>query len=582
MAQSKLKKAKKKIVPTKTPMPEQSPLERKKNYDEVPFGYTVEQAIAEAERCLQCNRANCMEGCPVGVDIPGFLQLVADGDFQGAINLIKETNALPAITGRVCPQEEQCEGGCTLCKRFDSVGIGRLERFVADWEAAQGPVRIPDLPPPSGKKVAVVGSGPAGLTVAADLAKSGHAVTIFEALHEPGGVLVYGIPEFRLPKSIVRREVDYVCGLGVKLVKDFVVGSSATVDELLEEYDAVFLGTGAGLPWFLNIPGENLNGVYSANEYLTRANLMKAYQFPNYDTPIARGHRVVTIGGGNVAMDSARTALRLGAEDSIIAYRRSRDEMPCREEEIHHAVEEGVELNLLVTPIAIHGDNNGWVKSVECLKNELGEPDKSGRRRPVPVDGSNFHIPADIVVVAIGQSPNPLIPNSTDGLETGRWGNIIVRPETMKTTKEGVFAGGDVATGGATVILAMGQAKIAAKAIEEYLKTGEWLNVKETMITEKTKVDLQEEANNLVYYLLEGKTCASNYLARLIESDNKGVFVPFAEAFAARLRDHLHRFAELGETDPEVTLEDEVYQLLKMAAIDWDGLPCTGRPGEEA
>ncbi len=472
--QKKPKRQKKQIIKTKTPMAEQPPAERAKNYDEVPYGYTPEQAMAEARRCLECARPLCMNGCPVGINIPGFIKLVAEGDFRGAVNLVKETNALPAITGRVCPQEEQCEGACVMCKKFESVGIGRLERFVADWEAAQGPIPIPELPPPTGKKVAVVGSGPAGLTVAADLAQYGHYVTIFEALHEAGGVLVYGIPEFRLPKAIVEREIEYVCSMGVKLVKDFVVGTAATVDELLEEYDAVFLGTGAGLPWFMNIPGENLNGVYSANEYLTRANLMKAYQFPEYDTPIARGKRVATIGGGNVAMDSARTALRLGAEQSIIAYRRSREEMPCREEEIHHAVEEGVELNLLVTPIAFHGDGNGWVKEMECLKNELGEPDKSGRRRPVPVEGSNFRIPADIVVIAIGQSPNPMIPNTTTGLDTGRWGNIVVEDDTMKTSKKGVFAGGDVATGGATVILAMGQGKIASKAIHEYLESGEW------------------------------------------------------------------------------------------------------------
>lgn len=463
-----------KIIPKKTPMPEQPPEERIHNYDEVPYGYTAEDAIAEAKRCLQCKRAGCIDGCPVGIDIPLFLEKVAEGDFRAAINVIKETNALPAITGRVCPQEEQCEGRCALCKKFESVSIGRLERFVADWEAAQGALPVPDLPPSSGKKVAVVGSGPAGLTVAADLVREGHHVTIFEALHEPGGVLIYGIPEFRLPKAIVRREVEYVCSLGVKLVKDFVVGTSATVDELLEEFDAVFLGTGAGLPWFLNLPGENLNGVFSANEYLTRANLMKAYRFPEYDTPIVRGKRVATIGGGNVAMDSARSALRLGAEESMIVYRRAREQMPCREEEIHHAVEEGVKLDLLVTPIAFHGDGNGWVKEIECLRNELGEPDKSGRRRPVPVEGSNFRIKADVVVVAIGQSPNPLVPNTTEGLETGRWGNIVVEEETMKTSKEGVFAGGDVATGGATVILAMGQAKIAAKAINEYLETGEW------------------------------------------------------------------------------------------------------------
>ncbi len=466
--------AKKQIVPTKTPMPEQPPAERIKNYDEVPYGYTPEQAMSEAQRCLQCARPSCMGGCPVGINIPGFLKLVAEGDFRGAINLIKETNALPAVTGRVCPQEEQCEGTCVMCKRFESVGIGRLERFVADWEAAQGPPDVPELPPPTGKKVAVVGSGPAGITVAADLIKKGHHVTIFEALHEPGGVLVYGIPEFRLPKAIVRREIEYVCHLGVKLVKNFVVGTTATVDELLEEFDAVFLGTGAGLPWFLNLPGENLNGIYSANEYLTRANLMKAYRFPEYDTPIARGKRVATIGGGNVAMDAARTALRLGADESLIVYRRSRDEMPCREEEIHHAVQEGVQLNLLVTPLAFHSDKNGWVKEIECLRNELGEPDASGRRKPVAVKGSNFRIPVDIVVIAIGQSPNPLIPKSTAGLDTGKYGNIVVQPDTMKTTKKGVFAGGDVATGGATVILAMGQGKIAAKAIDAYLETGEW------------------------------------------------------------------------------------------------------------
>jgi glutamate synthase (NADPH/NADH) small chain len=464
----------KKIIPTKTPMAEQPPAERVKNYDEVPYGYTPEQAIAEAKRCLQCARPGCMGGCPVNINIPAFLQFVADGDFRAAINLVKETNALPAVTGRVCPQEEQCEGACALAKKFESVGVGRLERFVADWEAAQGELPIPELPPPTGKRVAVVGSGPAGVTVAADLVRLGHQVSIFEALHEAGGVLVYGIPEFRLPKAIVRREVEYVCRMGVKLVKDFVVGTAATVDELLEEYDAVFLGTGAGLPWFLNIPGENLNGVYSANEYLTRANLMKAYRFPEYDTPIVLGRRVATIGGGNVAMDSARTALRLGAAESLIVYRRSRDEMPARAEEIHHAEQEGVQFNLLVTPLALHGDGNGWVKEIECLRNELGEPDASGRRRPVPVKDSNFRIPADVVVLAIGQSPNPLIPKTTPDLQVGKYGVVKVDEQTMKTSKRGVFAGGDVATGGATVILAMGQGKIAAKAIDEYLRTGAW------------------------------------------------------------------------------------------------------------
>jgi len=466
--------SKKQIIPKKTPMLEQPPAERVKNYDEVPYGYTAEQAMAEAKRCIECGRPLCIDGCPVNINIPVFLKFVNEGDFRAAINLIKETNALPAVTGRVCPQEEQCEGKCALSKRFESVAIGRLERFVADWEAAQGSMPIPELPPPTGKKVAVVGSGPAGLTVAADLAKKGHHVTIFEALHEAGGVLVYGIPEFRLPKAIVQREVDYVCRLGAKLVKDFVVGAASTLDELLEEYDAVFLGTGAGLPWFLNVPGENLNGVYSANEYLTRANLMKAYRFPEYDTPIVRGKRVVTVGGGNVAMDSARTALRLGAEESIIVYRRSREEMPARAEEIHHAEQEGVRFELLTTPVAFHGDNGGWVKEIECIRNELGEPDASGRRRPVPIKDSNFRIPVDVVVLAIGQSPNPLIPKTTPDLKTGKNGVVIIENETGKTTKKAVFAGGDVATGGATVILAMGQGKKAAKAIDEYLKTGQW------------------------------------------------------------------------------------------------------------
>jgi glutamate synthase (NADPH/NADH) small chain len=469
-----MSKKAKQIIPNKTPMPEQAPAERIKNYDEVPYGYTPEQAMAEAKRCLECGRPLCIEGCPVNINIPAFLKLAAEGDFRGAINIIKETNALPAVSGRVCPQEEQCEGKCALSKRFESVAIGRLERFVADWEAMQGTPPIPELPAPTGKKVAVVGCGPAGVTVAADLVRKGHHVTIFEALHEPGGVLVYGIPEFRLPKAIVRREVEYVCRLGVKLVKDFVVGAAETVDELLEEYDAVFLGTGAGLPWFLNIPGENLNGVYSANEYLTRANLMRAYRFPEYDTPIARGKRVATVGGGNVAMDSARSALRLGAEESIIVYRRSRQEMPARAEEIHHAEQEGIRFELLTTPVAFHGDSNGWVKEIECIRNQLGEPDASGRRRPVPIKDSNFRMPIDVAVLAIGQSPNPLIAKTTPDLKTGRDGVVIIDGETGKTSKKRVFAGGDVATGGATVILAMGQGKKAAKAIDEYLKTGQW------------------------------------------------------------------------------------------------------------
>ncbi len=464
----------KKIIPKKTPMLEQPAEERIHNYEEVPYGYTPEEAMAEAIRCLECARPSCIKGCPVNIDIPRFLKLVAAGDFRGAVGVIKETNALPAITGRVCPQEEQCEGVCVLCKRYESVGIGRLERFVADWEAEQGTLPAPQLPPPTGKRVAVVGSGPAGLTVAADLAKMGHQVTIFEALHEAGGVLIYGIPEFRLPKAIVSREVEYVLSLGVKLVKDFVVGKAATLDELLQQYEAVFLGTGAGLPWFLGIPGENLNGVYSANEYLTRANLMKAYRFPEYDTPIALGQHVATVGGGNVAMDSARTALRLGAKESIIVYRRTLEEMPARREEIHHAQQEGIRFEILATPIALHGDKNGWVKEIECIKNELGEPDSSGRRRPVPIKDSNYRIPIDVAVLAIGQSPNPLIPRTTPDLKTAKQNVVAVEENTMKTSKKGVFAGGDVATGGATVILAMGQGKQAAAAIDVYLKTGEW------------------------------------------------------------------------------------------------------------
>jgi glutamate synthase (NADPH/NADH) small chain len=404
----------------------------------------------------------------------GFLELAAKGDFRGAINLIKESDALPAITGRVCPQETQCEQVCVMARKYEPVAIGRVERFLADWEASQGDIPIPEPAPFSGKQVAVVGAGPAGLTVAADLARMGHRVTVFEALHEAGGVLVYGIPEFRLPKTIVQREVNYVCRLGVSLIKDFVVGQTATLDELLTDYDAVFLGSGAGLPWFLDLPGENLSGVYSANEYLTRSNLMKAYRFPEYDTPIARGRRVITIGGGNVAMDACRTALRLGAEESIVVYRRSRDEMPARLEEIHHAEQEGIEFKFLTTPVAIHGDDQGQVKELECLRNELGEPDASGRRRPVAIEGSNFRIPADIVIIAIGQSPSPLIPRTTADLTTKRDGVVVTDEATGKTSKRGVFAGGDVATGGATVILAMGQGRTAASAIDDYLKTGVW------------------------------------------------------------------------------------------------------------
>ena len=463
-----------KIQPTKTKMREQPPKERIHNNLEVPYGYSEEEAINEAKRCLKCKKPLCVAGCPVEIDIPGFIAFIAEGEFRKAIGVLKEKNVLPAVCGRVCPQEEQCEKICVLSKKMEPVGVGRLERFAADWEAKQGDSELLPKAKSTGKKVAVVGSGPAGITVAGDLIQMGHDITMFEALHEPGGVLVYGIPEFRLPKRIVAGEVDFLCRMGVELKKNFVVGTAMTIDELFQEFDAVFLGTGAGLPWFMDIPGENLNNIYSANEYLTRANLMKAYLFPEYDTPIACGKRVATVGGGNVAMDSARTALRLGAEKSFIIYRRSRVEMPARDEEIHHAEEEGVIFNLLTNPVAYYGDGNGNVKEVECIRMELGETDSSGRRRPVPLEGSNFRIPVDVVVVSIGNSPNPLIPNTTPGLEISKWGTIIIDEETGKTSKKGVFAGGDVATGAATVISAMGAGRKAARAIHRYLKDGKW------------------------------------------------------------------------------------------------------------
>ena len=461
----------KKFLEKKIPMPEQPPKERIKNFDEVALGYTVEMAVEEAKRCLQCKPKEgqkiCVDGCPVGVNIPAFIKCIRDGNFDEAIRIIKEKNNLPAICGRVCPYERQCEMFCTLGKKFEPVAIGRLERFAADWELSKG-VKIPEKSQPNGKKVAVVGSGPAGLTVAADLAKLGYEVTIFEALHKPGGVLVYGIPEFRLPKRIVEAEVEYIKKLGVNIVCDVVVGKTVTVDELLEEFDAVFIGTGAGLPNWMNIPGENLNGVYSANEFLTRVNLMKAYLFPEYDTPIKIGKKVATIGGGNVAMDCARTALRLGAEESYIVYRRSEEEMPARLEEIERAKEEGVIFKLLTLPVRFIGDEKGWVKQMECVKMKLGEPDSSGRRKPIPIPGSEFLMDVDTVIVAIGQSPNPLIPKTTPDLKTGRKGEILV-DEKQKTSKARVFAGGDITTGDATVIAAMGAGKRAAQAIHEFL-----------------------------------------------------------------------------------------------------------------
>ncbi len=458
-----------KISPIKTIMREQPPHERVNNYDEVPLGYSPEEAVLEANRCIQCKKPLCIEGCPVEIDIPAFINLITKRKFKEAIAKIKEKNILPAVCGRVCPQEEQCELKCVVGKKNEPVAIGRLERFLADWERSLGEVEIPPPPEPTGKKVAIVGAGPAGITTAADLAKFGHKVDVFEALHKPGGVLVYGIPEFRLPKAIVFREVDYLRKLGVNIYTESVIGLIKSIEELQEEYDAIFLGTGAGLPWFLEVPGENLNGVYSANEYLTRANLMKAYEFPKYKTPIIRGKRVATVGGGNVAMDCARTALRLGAEKSIIIYRRAREQMPAREEEIHHAEQEGVIFQLLSNPAKFHGDTNNWVKEAECIRMKLGEPDDSGRRRPVPIEGANYRVPVDVVIIAIGNSPNPLIPNTTDGLKVGRKGNIETDEKTGLTSRAGIFAGGDVATGAATVIMAMGAGKIAARGIHDYL-----------------------------------------------------------------------------------------------------------------
>lgn len=440
------------------------------NFDEVALGYTEEQAVREAERCLQCKKTTCIDGCPVEIDIPGFIDLVKQRDFLGAVRKIKEKNALPAVCGRVCPQEDQCEKLCVLGKKFEPVAIGRLERFVADYEAANTETRVPPRAAAIGKRVAVVGSGPAGLTVAADLAPLGHSVTIFEAFHKAGGVLVYGIPEFRLPKAIVQREVDFVLSLGVEMRLNQVVGRTIGIDELFADgYDAVFVAVGAGLPRFMNIPGENAIGVYSANEFLTRSNLMKAYQYPEYDTPITLGRRVAVVGGGNVAMDAARTALRLGAEHVYNVYRRSRQEMPAREEEIVNAIEEGVDVRFLTNPVRILANEKRWVRAMECIQMRLGEPDDSGRRRPVPIEGSEHTIDVDVVVMAIGNGANPLLSSVTPGLETNRWGNIVADEETGQTSMKGVWAGGDIVTGGATVILAMGAGRKSARAIHDYL-----------------------------------------------------------------------------------------------------------------
>ena len=441
------------------------------NFNEVTLGYSVEQAITEASRCLQCPDHPCVKGCPVGINIPVFIKCIKEGDFDKAIAIVKERNSLPAMTGRVCPWENQCEATCILDKLGEPVAIGRLERFVADHELKRG-YEMPKIANPTGHKVAVVGSGPAGLTAAADLAKLGHSVVIFEALHTPGGVLSYGIPEFRLPKKIVKAEVSYVEKLGASIKTDIVIGKLITIDELLEQgFDAVFIASGAGAPNFLDLPGENLCGIYSANEFLTRSNLMKAYAFPEYDTPIKVGKRVVVIGGGNVAVDAARTALRLGADEVYIVYRRSEKEMPARVEEIDNAKEEGVKFRFLTNPVRFQGNEKGWVEQMKCIRMKLGELDESGRRRPIPIEGSEFSMNVDTVVVAIGQKPNPLIPRTTKGLQITRWGTIVVDEKSGKTTKDEVWAGGDIVSGAATVIEAMGMGKRAAKSIHEYLTT---------------------------------------------------------------------------------------------------------------
>lgn len=453
----------------RVPVREQDPKVRATNFDEVCLGYNKEEAVEEAQRCIGCKNAKCVQGCPVSINIPGFIAQVKEGKFEEAYQIIGESSALPAICGRVCPQESQCEGQCIRGKKGEPISIGKLERFVADW-ARENHIKPVGADKKNGKKVAVIGSGPAGLTCAGDLAKLGYDVTIFEALHKAGGVLVYGIPEFRLPKDgVVQPEIENIKALGVKLETDVVIGKAVTIDELMEEegFDAVFIGSGAGLPKFMGIPGEQANGVFSANEYLTRNNLMKAFD-ENYDTPIAAGKKVAVVGGGNVAMDAARTALRLGAEVHII-YRRSEEELPARVEEVHHAKEEGIIFNLLTNPTEILADENGWVKGIKCVKMELGEPDASGRRRPVVIEGSEFEIDVDTVIMSLGTSPNPLISSTTKGLEINKRKCIIASEDLGATSKEGVYAGGDAVTGAATVILAMGAGKTAAKGIHEYL-----------------------------------------------------------------------------------------------------------------
>lgn len=465
--------AEKKGQKGRVPMPEQEPKVRARNFLEVPTGYTVKMAQEEAARCLQCKKPGCVAGCPVEVDIPGFIELIAQGDMTGAIRNLWSKNALPAVCGRVCPQEVQCEGKCIVGKKGEPVAIGNLERFCADYEREHGSGELPPKASPTGKRVAVVGSGPSGLTVAGDLIIKGHDVTIYEAFHKPGGVLVYGIPEFRLPKDIVAQEVNFLARLGVSIQCNAVVGRTVSLDELFEEgYDAIYVGVGAGLPRFMNIPGENLVGILSANEYLTRANLMKAYKYPEVDTPIPIGQNVVVLGAGNVAMDSARTAMRLGAESVKIVYRRSREEMPARQAEIHHAEEEGIELFLLTNPTRYLGNDHGRLTGMECLRMELGEPDDSGRRRPVAVKGSEFEMACDLCIVAVGSGANPLLTSETPDMQLNRWGNVVADPRTGKTTKKRVWAGGDIVTGAATVILAMGAGRDAANSIHDYLTLG--------------------------------------------------------------------------------------------------------------
>ncbi len=455
--------------PNKIPMPEQDSKIRAKNFLEVTLGYTKEQAVEEAKRCLQCKNAKCISKCPVNVNIPKFITKIAEEDFEGAYKSIIADNNLPAVCGRVCPQETQCEGVCVRGIKGEPVGIGRLERWIADYARENG-LKVEEDIESNGKKVAIVGSGPAGLSCAGELAKKGYDVTIFEALHKEGGVLTYGIPEFRLPKEIVKEEINEIKNLGVKIEKNVIIGRSITVDELMEEgFEAIFIGSGAGLPRFMRIEGENLKGVYSANEFLTRVNLMKAYEGDK--TPVQVGKRVAVVGGGNVAMDAARTALRLGADNVYIVYRRGEEELPARLEEIHHAKEEGIEFKLLKNPIRLLGDENNWLTGMECIEMALGEPDDSGRRRPVEVEGSNFVLDVDTVIMAIGQSPNPLITQTTENLKSHSWGGIIVEEATMETSKENVYAGGDVVSGAATVILAMGAGKTAAQAIDEKLNS---------------------------------------------------------------------------------------------------------------